>query len=67
MEFLEFKNKFFDGDEEKALAQLAYESYSEDYELTGNVTSLQETLNTMDRKTANKYMYFLREELRKDP
>lgn len=67
MDFLEFKNKFFDGNEEKALAQLAYESYSEDYELTGNVTSLQETLNTMDRKTANKYMDFLREEIRKDP
>lgn len=41
MNFEEFKNQYFNGDEDRALAHCAYESYYQDYVLTGNQENLQ--------------------------
>jgi len=67
MNFIEFKDTFFDGDEEKAMVRLAYESYNEDYELTGSRKELKSILDSMETKTADRYIDFLKEEMVKNP
>ena len=67
MDFTEFKNTHFDGDEDKALECLAHEGYVKQFNITGDGRNLQSILDTMDEDTADKYMEFLDAEIDKNP
>jgi len=65
--FEDFKNEYFNGDEDKAIRQLAYEGYSYNLEFTKTKDNIKKILDSMDEAAANKYMDYLYEETEKNP
>lgn len=67
MNFEEFKNTYFDGNEDRALAHLAYESYNNDYVLTGSKSALEEIVHPLEGRLSNKFMILFRIVIKMNP
>lgn len=67
MDFMEFKNTYFDGNEESAFEQLAKESYNREYTYTKTHSNLKAILDTMSSETASRYMKVYGKEIEKNP
>ena len=67
MNFIEFKNTYFDGNEETAFEQLAKESYNREYTYTKTHNNLKIILDSMSSETASRYMKVYGKEIAKNP
>lgn len=67
MDFIEFKNTYFDGNEETAFEQLAKESYNREYTYTKTHNNLKIILDSMSSETASRYMKVYGKEIAKNP
>ena len=67
MNFEEFKNKCFDGDEEKALECLAQEAYACIYNKTVNEDTATNIVDSLDQKQKQKFIIRLATEAKANP
>ncbi len=67
MNFEEFKNHYFNGDEDRALAHCAYESYHNKYILTGSRDALHEIVNPLTGEQSKKFYRFFKIEIKMKP
>ena len=67
MNFEDYKNKYFDGDEDKAIHQLAYEQYNNKFTYYLNKKEACRVFDTLTEKQKDRHVDFLAEETNKNP
>ena len=67
MNIYSYADKFFDGDLDKSLENLAKEVYSEEYKTVKNKKELDDILEPLERDLALKYLEYLKIEINKNP
>ena len=67
MTFSEFTEKYYFGNEEKAIHRLAIDGFSNKLTLGMTYQEMQELIDTMDESQANLYMDYFKHEMRAYP
>lgn len=67
MNFENFSNQYFQGNVEAALEHLAKESYYRNYSITKTGDNLQVILDSMNSDLASRFMYYIKQESKKNP